>query len=87
MEIEFNLLHHTKYLVPFIHEEELEHTFEDAIFDVSHTQAGAKLGFNSMKLSFVLVRGLKLNILVPFVVLALPDPSDESFSFRLDRLS
>ncbi len=83
MEIESDFVHHSLHLIPLIHEEELEHTLEDACFDVGHSKAGAKFGFDSVELSLVLVGGLKLDVFVPFVVLALPDSADESFSILL----
>ena len=87
LEIEFYLLHHPKDFIPFFHEEKLNNALEDFVFEMSHGEAGAKLGFNSMKLSLIVVRRLKLNILVPFIVFALPDSSNQAFSFLLLSLS
>ncbi len=53
LEIEFYLLHHPKDFIPFFHEEKLNNALEDFVFEMSHGEAGAKLGFNSMELSYI----------------------------------
>ncbi len=83
LEIESDFVHHSLHLIPLVHQEKFKYTLKHAWFDVSHAKAGAKLGFNGVELSFVLIGGFKLDVFVPFVVLALPDPSDESFSVPL----
>ena len=82
-EIESNFVNHSCHFIPFFQHEKFEYTHKHAIFDVGHTKAGAKLGFNGVELSFVFVGGFKLDVFVPFVVLALPDSADESFSVPL----